>query len=90
MHKSGGVFITVRDSDKREVCDIAKKFYELGFELYATKGTAQVLASKGFDVQVVNKIHECAENNTVTLLESGKISYIISTSAREEIQQPMM
>jgi len=82
MHKSGGVFITVRDSDKREVCDIAKKFYELGFELYATKGTAQVLASKGFDVQVVNKIHECAENNTVTLLESGKISYIISTSAK--------
>ncbi|SCN21236.1 Carbamoyl-phosphate synthase large chain [Clostridium sp. N3C] len=82
MHKSGGVFLTVRDSDKIEIRDIAKKFYDLGFKLYATRGTAKVLASKGFDVEVVNKIHECEENNTVTLLESGKISYIISTSAK--------
>lgn len=82
MHKTGGVMITVRDSDKAEVCHIAKKFYELDFKLYATKGTAKILTSKGFDVEVVNKIHESAENNTVTMLESGKISYIISTSAK--------
>ncbi len=78
----GGVFITVRDSDKTEVCEIAKKFFELGFTLYATSGTAKVLSNNGLNAIVVNKVHECERNNTVTMLESGKISYIISTSAK--------
>ncbi len=82
MHKSGGVFISVRDSDKSEVCSIAKKFAQLGFALYATSGTAAMLKKDGLTAATVNKIHECPENNTATMLESGKISYIISTSAK--------
>ncbi len=82
MHRSGGVFITVRDSDKAEVCDIAKKYLSLGFKLYATSGTAEVLKKDGLPVETVNKIHECDKDNTATILESGKISYIISTSAK--------
>ncbi|MGI6229029.1 MAG: carbamoyl-phosphate synthase large subunit, partial [Christensenellales bacterium] len=82
MHKSGGVFITVRDSDKAEVCDIAKKFHEIGFKLYATKGTAKALEKSGLHAQTVNKIYDSPTDNTATLLESGKISYIISTSAK--------
>ena len=82
MQKRGGVLITVRDSDKAEIVDIAKKFAECGFSLYATTGTAKLLRDKGFTVQTVGKIHECANNNTATLLESGKISYIVSTSAK--------
>ncbi|HRR90158.1 MAG TPA: carbamoyl-phosphate synthase large subunit, partial [Eubacteriales bacterium] len=78
MHKSGGVFITVRDSDKAEVCDIAKKFHEIGFKLYATKGTAKALEKSGLHAQTVNKIYDSPTDNTATLLESGKISYIIS------------
>ncbi len=77
-----GVFLTVRDSDKEEVCAIAKKFLELGFKLYATSGTAAVLKKDGIAAETVNKIHESTDNNTVTMLESGKISYIISTSAK--------
>ncbi len=82
LQKRGGVLITVRDSDKPEIIPIAEKLAECGFTLYATSGTADLLASKGFTVQRVEKIHECAQNNTATLLESGNISYIISTSAR--------
>ena len=81
MYKQGGVFITVRDSDKAEIVDVAKKYAALGFDLYATKGTAKVLERAGMQVQEVNKIHE-SEDNTMTLLESGKIQYIISTSAK--------
>ncbi len=48
--EEGGVFITVRDSDKNEIADIAKKYADLGFTLYATKGTAKVLAEAGMQV----------------------------------------
>lgn len=82
MQKSGGVLITVRDSDKDEIADVAKKFVNCGFTLYATRGTHQFLTKKGFSVNLVEKIHKCPTNNTFTLLESGKISYIISTSKR--------
>jgi len=82
MKKRGGVLITVRDSDKAEIADVAKKFVQCGFSLYATRGTARYLAEKGFDVQATEKIRDCADNNTATLLESGKISYIISTSEK--------
>lgn len=81
MTKSGGVLITVRNSDKSEIGDLAKKYEELGFELYATKGTAEVLKTYGIKAQVVDKIHE-AKENTLTLIESGKISYVISTSSK--------
>ena len=82
MQKRGGVLITVRDGDKPEIAGVAEKFAECGFSLYATSGTARLLAGKGLAVHSVGKIHESPHDNTATLLESGKISYIISTSAK--------
>ncbi len=82
MHKGGGVFITVRDQDKREISEIAKKFDRLGFQLFATGGTALLLFKAGLNVTVVDKIHENPHQNTITLLESGHINYVISTSAK--------
>ena len=84
MEKEGGVLITVRDSDKGEIAAIAKEYAKLGFTLYATAGTGKVLSDAGLSVTIVKKIHE-AEENTRTLLESGKIQYIISTSAKGRI-----
>lgn len=81
MKKDGGVFITVRDSDKPEIAEIAKKFSKMGFVLYATMGTATVLARVGLSVKIVDKIHE-GPDNTISLLESGKVNYVISTSAK--------
>ena len=82
MYKHGGVLITVRDSDKSEIVEVAKKFDSLGFNLYATPGNAQALEAAGMKVEVVHKIHDSDTNNTMTLLESGKVNYIISTSAK--------
>ena len=79
--QQGRVFITVRNQDKAEIGDIAKKFYNLGFKLYATMGTASVLAKAGLTVKIVDKIHQSA-TNTLTLLESKSVDYIISTSAK--------
>lgn len=82
LHKKGGVLITVKDSDKPEIIQVAEKLAACGFVLYATGGTAALLKEKGFKVRQVKKIHECESENTATLLESGKISYVISTSSK--------
>ena len=79
--KKGGIFITVKDSDKEEAGPLAEKFARLGFNLYATEGTARVLREYGLKVTLVHKIHE-SDQNPLVLLESGKVSYIISTSAK--------
>ena len=82
MEKQGGVLITVRDIDKPEIVDIAKKYADLGFVLYATTGTARLLNESGMKVIPVKKIHEAPDDNIQTLLESGKVNYIISTSSK--------
>ncbi|MCL2023923.1 MAG: carbamoyl-phosphate synthase large subunit [Oscillospiraceae bacterium] len=82
MNKEGGVFITVRDSDKKDILDLAKKLVRCGFELYATRGTAKYLSNNGYTVRLVEKISQSPENNTATLLASGNISYVISTSEK--------
>ena len=81
MERTGGVLLTVCDTDKHEVAALARKFDSLGFELYATQGTARVLEEAGLSAHVVSKIHE-SDENTATLLESGRISYILSTSSK--------
>ncbi len=79
MYDKGGVLISVRDSDKREVIEIASRFEELGFEIYATGGTASVLNRNMIAANHVFRISE-GEPNVISLLESGKINYVISTS----------
>ena len=82
MKRGGGVFITVRNSDKCEIGDVAKKYADLGFKIYATEGTANYLHEYGVNAITVKKIHEDKRDNTLTLIESGKIQYVISTSAK--------
>ncbi|MGN0488814.1 MAG: carbamoyl-phosphate synthase large subunit [Ruminococcus sp.] len=85
MQRGGGVFITVRNSDKAEIGDIAKMYADMGFKIYATTGTADALEPYNIDAVRVKKIHEDANNNTLSLIESGKIQYVISTSAKGRI-----
>lgn len=77
----GGVLITVRDSDKQEAIRIAERFEKLGYTIYATAGTALTLNQNMVAANAVRKITE-PEPNIMTLLESGKIQYVLSTSAK--------
>ena len=85
MKKKGGIFITVRDQDKGEIGEIAQKFDDLGYTIYATEGTAAVLQKSGIDVIVVDKIHKNPVDNNLTIIDSGKINYIISTSSKGKL-----
>jgi len=82
IKKQGSVFISVRPSDRNEIVSVAEKLARLGFSLYGTRGTARFLNDRGFIVKGVDKIADCPHNNTLSLLESGKLSYIICTSEK--------
>lgn len=84
MKKDGGVLITVRDTDKQEIVYVAEKFEQLGFDIYATGGTASVLNRNMVAANVVRKASE-EKPNVMTLLDSGKVNYVISTSAKGRI-----
>lgn len=78
---SGGVLITVRDTDKQEILYVAEKFERLGFTIYATSGTASILNKNMIAANVVKKASEEGPN-VIDLLDSGKVDYVISTSAK--------
>ncbi len=82
--KGGGVLITVRDTDKQEIIYVAEKFEHLGFDIYATSGTASMLNRSMVAANVTRRASEEAPN-VMTLLDSGKIDYVISTSAKGRI-----
>ncbi|WP_288517658.1 carbamoyl-phosphate synthase large subunit [uncultured Treponema sp.] len=77
-----GVLFSVRKSDRPELPALAKKYSDLGFTLYATEGNADTIERSGMKVTKVNKVHENYSENVMTLLESGKICYVVSTSAK--------
>lgn len=81
MTKKGNVLISVRDSDKQEIINIAERFAEVGFELYATSGTANVLNRHMVATNAVRNISEPSPN-MIDLIESGKINYVITTSVK--------
>ncbi|MBT9607103.1 carbamoyl-phosphate synthase large subunit [Microbacterium sp.] len=82
MPTSGTVFISVADADKRAVILPAHRLQELGFELMATEGTAEILARNGIRVQVVEKYSETqgsGQRNVVDLINAGEIDMIVNT-----------
>ena len=75
--KPVGVYFTVNDQDKFEIVSIAKKFADLGCNLYATAGTAKVISDLGIDVTVVDRLK--ATKQVCGLMDEGKIDYVIYT-----------
>ncbi|MFA5115092.1 MAG: carbamoyl-phosphate synthase large subunit, partial [Candidatus Omnitrophota bacterium] len=74
----GNVFISVRDKDKRAMVFIAKKLSDLGFNIYATAGTASALMKNSIKVKVMPKIAE-GRPNILDLMKDNKIQLVINT-----------
>ena len=75
---SGRVYISVANRDKRAVILIARAFADLGFELAASEGTAEVLKNNGLLVVVVPKIGENGED-VLGLIERDEVDLIVNT-----------
>jgi carbamoyl-phosphate synthase large subunit len=79
LPEEGGVFLSVRDRDKRAIVFIARQLVDLGFRLLATDGTARLLRMNGMLVERVYKVREEGGPNAVDLIRSGAITLVINT-----------
>ncbi|MRH29483.1 carbamoyl-phosphate synthase large subunit [Microbacterium sp. SYP-A9085] len=80
--RTGTVFISVADSDKRAVILPAHRLQQLGFTLVATEGTAEILRRNGIQVTVVNKFSQTqgtGQRNIVDLIDEGAIDIVVNT-----------
>lgn len=81
LPKHKKMIITVRDSEKRKVIDIAKRFQALGYTIYSTKGTAKVLNDNGVNAIVIRKLEEEGPN-ILDLILSHEIDIVIDVPMR--------
>jgi carbamoyl-phosphate synthase large subunit len=77
----GAILATIADRDKSEAVKLLKNFWNLGFALYATSGTAKALENAGVKVTPIKKIEE-GHPNVIDILQEGKIDMIINTLTR--------
>ena len=74
----GSVFITVTDNDKAAATQIAARFCDLGFEIIATRGTAQAISRMGIPVRAINKIAE-GSPHVVDFIRDENVDLVINT-----------
>ena len=78
LPKAGRAFISVRDGDKLTAVTVARDLAQLGFTLIATRGTAQVIAAHGLQVDTINKVAE-GRPHIVDRIKNGDVSLIVNT-----------
>ena len=78
LQNYGTVFATIADKDKEEALPLIRRFYELGFNIEATKGTAKFLKENGIRTHVLQKISTGSEE-IPEALRQGHIAYVINT-----------
>ena len=77
---AGGVFLSVRDSDKPAAIGVARRLLDMGFTIMATRGTAARLREAGLKVTTVNKVLE-GRPHCVDAIRSGEVQMVINTAA---------
>jgi carbamoyl-phosphate synthase large subunit len=79
LPSGGRAFVSVKDSDKPFVADVARDLVDLGFTLVATRGTRKVLADAGIEAEQVNKVTE-GRPDIADLLKNRRVDFIINTT----------
>ena len=79
LQNYGTVFATIADKDKEEALPLIRRFYNLGFNIEATEGTARFLKENGIRTHVLRKISDGSDEIKESL-RLGHIAYVINTS----------
>ena len=78
----GAILFTVADKHKEEACELARRFQEIGFRIWATEGTAKYFEEHGVKTKIGYKIEENPEINLIDLIQKGKVQYIVNTMTK--------
>lgn len=82
----GTIFATIADSDKEMALSLIKRFYNLGFNIEATSGTAKFLKANGIKTRVRKKISEGSEE-ILDSIRKGYVSYVLNTMTDSNISK---
>lgn len=83
---SGNIIATIADKDKEESIDIFRGFSQLGYQLYATQGTAESLRQAGLHVKPVYKLHE-GTPTILDMIRTGKAQFIVNTLTKGKVPE---
>ena len=76
--KEGGAYLTVRDEDKEALVPVARELESMGFAIYATPGTADLIRANGIEVQTVYRITDRKHPDALDLMRKGQVSFIVN------------
>ncbi len=79
LPRSGTVYISVADADKKDACKLAKRLVSLGFSICATRGTAGVFKENRIEATLVHRISEHGTPDALTLMRQGVVKLVINT-----------
>jgi len=82
---SGALLFSVSDRDKPETLDIARRFHELGYELYATEGTARLFEAVKLPVKMVTKKLGEGHPDSVDAIREGQVQGVVNTMSGDRI-----
>jgi carbamoyl-phosphate synthase large subunit len=74
----GGAYLTVRDGDKEQIAGVAKELSAMGFNLFATPGTADAIRNSGTEVTTVYRIADRKHPDALDLMRKGEVSFIVN------------
>ena len=78
LPNEGTIFISVNNMDKIRAIPLARDFQELGFDIIATKGTADLLSENGISIRSIFKVGE-GRPNVVDAIKNGEVQLVINT-----------
>lgn len=75
----GSILFTVADKHKEEASELARRFHKIGFQIWATQGTADYFGEKNIPCKIGYKIDEEVPN-LIDLIQKGKVQYVVNTT----------
>ncbi len=85
LEEFGNIVFTIADEDKEEALALAKRFYELGYGLFATVGTSDYLIENGLPVTLIGKLGDPENQDIPSLVRAGKVQAIINTVGKKRV-----
>ena len=78
----GGVFVSVKENDRESIVPIVRSLMAMGFKVFTTKGTGELLNKHGLRPKILQKIQEGARPNVIDLMQNDEIQLVINTPTR--------
>lgn len=82
--KHGNVLMTIDDENKQEALELAKRFANIGYGIYATKGTTDLFEAEGLYVHGASKIETEDGKNVLDIIRNGRVNFVINTMSNKK------